>query len=652
MQKPAFVGRPISNSISNDFLATSKAKRQLICLKRMLGCPLMQQETLCSVPQDIGPKFHYMLTITLTYTGGKSGEPMWRAILSNIKSTFWISLVLLVILAGFSFYSSGIEGGIEELQSISEMLIFGPFVIFGLLTMQDLREWGFRLGDRSSKRGIDKVSAATAKLTKSSEKKYAALLENAVFSREEAAKLRATVSPAAQKVLSELQSGDAEDTLIPTYVYRMGLPGDFAVMERPSEMLTCAKIVGNTVRFYDCERSTYTDGKKVGKKIAEIPVGAILGLRVLDLASDRVARKIGAFVVDRLINKFTLTAVGVRAEKTNVNAALFTISYVNHDGVIMEAEFFFPSNCKVGDMARKSLFRISQGLDVARLGGSELSDALSWVGLNDDMSNDAYGEVADSIQEGMYDASAMIRWVNLLQGSDQAVGTAKVSADMFASVVLDKSITLKVMSDEDLADGEEENDSIVQTLSGADARKALKAERTSFDRTKSTMPAANTRDPERKKQLEKKLKPSHARAHRPKPAYSYKPDFDVLQFFISILITFFGGVPHLFLMQFMKFLLTTVLYSVPAIVGVPMIEKASGGDETALLAAGVYGLLVLIYIPAIHAFNSGLGMDGMDRDLEGYYRNWFLKLLEFLMVGAVGTAVYIAYGEQWIAALQ
>lgn len=560
--------------------------------------------------------------------------------------------MLLVILAGFSFYSKGIDGGLEELQSISEMLIFGPFVIFGLLTMQDLREWGFRLGDRSSKRGMDKVSAATARLTKSSEKKYAALLEKAVFSREEAEKLRSTVSPGGKKVLSELQSDGAEDILIPTYVYRMGLPGDFAVMERPSEMLTCAKIIGNTIRFYDCERSTYKDGKKIGKKIAEIPIGSILGLRVLDLASDRVARKIGAFVVDRLINKFTMTAVGVRAEKTNVNAALFTISYVNHDGVVMDAEFFFPSNCKVGDVARKSLFRLSQGLDVARVGGSELSDALSWVGMNDDMSNDAYGDVADSLQEGMYDASSMIRWVNLLQGSDQAVGTAKVTADMFASVVLDKSITLKILSDEDLADAEDENDTIVQALSGADARKALKAERKSIGGTKSSMPAAKTRDPERKKQLEKKVQSSHAKGHKPQVDYTYKSYFDVLQFFISLPITFFVGLPHLFLMQFLKFLLTTVLYSAPVVVGLPMIEKASGGDETASLAAAVYVLLTLIYIPGIHAFNSGRGMDGMDRDLDGYYRNWFLKLLELLMVGAAGTAIYIAYGEQVIAALQ
>lgn len=560
--------------------------------------------------------------------------------------------MLLAILAAISFYSNGFDGGIEELKSVSEMLIFGPLIIFGLLTMQDLREWGFRLGDRSSKRGMDKVSAATAKLTRSSKKKYAALLKNAVFSREEAAKLRSTVSPEAEKVLRDLASGGGEEILIPTYVYRMGLPGDFAMMERPSEMLTCAKVVGNSVRFYDCEKSTYKDGKKIGKKIAEIPVGAILGLRVLDLASDRVARKIGAFVVDRLINKFTMTAVGVRAEKTNVNAALLTMSYVDANGVVMEAEFFFPSNCKVGDTARKSLFRLSQGLDVARIGGSELSEALNWVGLNDDMSNDAYGEVADSLQEGMYDASAMIRWVNLLQGSDQAVGTAKVSADMFASVVLDKSITLKVMSDEDLADSEDENDNIVQALSRVDARKMLETKRVDNGGSASSRPAAKSRDPERKKQLEKKFKSGHRKSHSSAVTYSFKLDFDVGQFFISLLFTFFGGIPHLFLMQFLKFLLATVLYTVPAVVGVPMIEKASGGNETASMITGAYVLLALIYIPSIHAFNSGSGMNGMDRDLDGYYRNWFLKLLELLMIGAVGIAFYIAYGEQWFAALR
>ncbi len=569
---------------------------------------------------------------------------MWRAILSNVRSTFWISLVLLAILAAFSFYSNGFDGGIEELQSVSDMLIFGPLVIFGLLTMQDLREWGFRLGDRSSKRGMDKVSAATAKLTKSSAKKYAALLKNPVFSQEEAAKLRSTVSPNAEKILRDLAAGDAEEVLIPTYIYRMGLPGDFAMMERPSEMLTCAKVVGNSVQFYDCEKSTYKDGKKIGKQIAEIPVGAILGLRVLDLASDRVARKIGAFVVDRLINKFTMTAVGVRAEKTNVNAALFTMSYVDENGVVMEAEFFFPSNCKVGDTARKSLFRLSQGLDVARIGGSELSDALSWVGLNDDMSNDAYGEVADSLQEGMYDVSAMIRWANLLQGSDQAVGTAKVSADMFASIVLDKSITLKVMSDEDLADNEIENDNIVQALTGNEARKALNGIRVDTKTASKAAVAKKSRDPEQKKELEKKFwKPE---------VDTYKPDFDTVQFFVSLLITFFIGFPHVFLMQFLKFFLTTILYTIPLMIGMPMIEAASGGNETALMAMGLYMLLALIYIPSIHAFNSGFGSSGIDRDLNGYYRNWFLKLLELLMLGAAGTALYIAYGEQLFATLQ
>lgn len=552
--------------------------------------------------------------------------------------------MLLVIIAGFSIYSNGFEGGLDELRSLSEMFIFGPLLIFGLLTMQDLREWGFRLGDRSSKRGIDKVSAATAKLTKSSEKKYATLLKNAVFTNEEAAKIRSTISPAAKKVIDDLVAGGGDEILIPTYVYRMGLPGDFAVMERPSEMLTCAKIVGNTVRFYDCEKSTYKDGKKIGKQIAEIPLGAILGLRVLDLASDRVARKIGAFVVDRLINKFTMMAVGVRGEKTNVNAALFTISYVNEDGVVMEAEFFFPSNCKVGDVTRKSLFRLSQGLDVARIGGSELSEALSWVGLNEDMSKDAYGDVADSLQDGMYDASAMIRWVNLLQGSDQAVGTAKVSADMFASVVLDKNLTLKIMSDEDLALGDEENDSIVESLSGGEARKVLNEKRVPVTVSSSEMPAKKSRDPERKKELEKKLRKTET--------HIYKPDFDIAQFFISLLITFFIGFPHLFLMQFLKFFLTTALYTIPLLVGMPMIEAASGGNETALMASGAYALLALIYIPSIHAFNSGFGSSGMDRDLNGYYRNWFLKMLELLMAGAAGTALYIAYGEQWLAALQ
>ena len=569
---------------------------------------------------------------------------MWRAILSNIKSTFWISLVLLVIIAGFSLYSNGFEGAIEEMQSLTEMFIFGPLLIFGFLTMQDLREWGFRLGDRSSKLGIDKVSVATAKLTKSSEKKYAALLEGAVFTREEAAKLRSSVSPEAKKILGDLASDETNEILIPTYVYRMGLPGDFAVMERTSEMMTCARIVGNSVRFYDCERSTYKDGKGVGKKIAEIPVGAILGLRVLDLASDRVARKIGAFVVDRLVNKFTMTAVGVRAEKTNVNAALFTISYVNPDGVVMEAEFFFPSNCKVGDMARKSLFRISQGLDVARIGGGELGEMLSWAGLNDDMSNDAYSDAADALQDGVYDASAVLKWANLLQGSDQAVGTAKVSADMFASVVLDKGLTLKVMSDEDLASGEEENDSIVQALTGNEARKALKGKRIDTNTPTKAAPAKKSHDPERKKELEKKLR---------KPVVdTYKPDFDVLQFFVSLLITFFVGFPHLFLMQFMKFFLTTVLYTIPLLIGTPMIEEASGGNETALMAMGAFMLLALIYIPSIHAFNSGYGSSGLDRDLGGYYRNWFLKLLELLMLGSVGTAIYIAYGEQLLATLQ
>lgn len=554
-------------------------------------------------------------------------------------------MVLLVIIAGFSLYSNGFEGAIEELQSLTEMFIFGPLLIFGLLTMQDVREWGFRLGDRSSKRGIDKVSVATAKLTKSSEKKYAALLENAVFTKEEAAKLRSTLSPEAKKILNTLASDETDEILIPTYVYRMGLPGDFAVMERTSEMMTCAKIVGNSVRFYDCERSTYKDGKRIGKKIAEIPVGAILGLRVLDLASDRVARKIGAFVVDRLVNKFTMAAVGVRAEKTNVNAALFTISYVNPDGVVMDAEFFFPSNCKVGDVARRSLFRISQGLDVARIGGSELSDMLNWVGLNDDMSNDAYSDAADALQDGMYDASAVLKWANLLQGSDQAVGTAKVSADMFASVVLNKGLTLKVMNDEDLASGEEENDTIVQALAGNEARKALKGNRVDAKTASKPAVAARSRDPERKKELEKKFR-------KPKEV-AYKPDFDVAQFFVSLLITFFIGLPHLFRMQFLKFLLTTVLYSVPLVMGVPMIEAASGGNETALMATGAYTLLALIYIPSIHAFNSsGMGFDGMENDLDGYYRNWFLKLLELLMVGAAGTALYIAYGEQLMATLQ
>lgn len=576
---------------------------------------------------------------------------MWKAIGSNLRATFWISLVLLLIIAGASFYSNGIDGGLAELQSLSEMFIFGPVAIFGLLTMQSVREWGFKLGNRSSRRGMDKVSVAASKISKSSDKKYAELLTDAAFTKEEAAQIRATVSPESNKVLKELSKG-GDGVFIPTYIYRMGLPGDFAVMERPSEMLTCARVEGSVLRFYDCEKSSYKDGQKIGKAIADIPIGAILGLRVLDLANDRVARKIGAFVVDRLINKFTMTAVGVRAEKTNVNAALLSISYVNEDGVVMDAEFFFPSNCTVGDAARKSLFRLSQGLDVARVGGSELSDMLGWIGLNDDMSNDAYGEIADSLQDGMYDATAMLKWANLLQGADQAVGTAKVAADMMAGIALTSSLTLKMMTDEDLSDSGDEGASLVRTISKKEARVVLSADRVSFNLVRQSQAKNQIRDPERKKELEEKFRPDQNRNFSSGPIIAYTPDFDVLQFFISFLITLFGGLPHLFLMQFLKFILTTVLYTVPAVAIIPMIEKDSGGNETAITATAVYLFAAIIYIPAIHAFNSGFGSEGMDRDLDGYYRNWFLKLLELVMVGAALTAFYVAYGEQWLTALQ
>lgn len=569
---------------------------------------------------------------------------MGQLLLGNLKAAAWIAGVLYAVIFIFGAFNDGLDSSIAFFREETGMFVAGPILLFGLFVMNDIKRWAFNLGTRSSDRAMDKVSAATSRLTGSSEKKYQELLENAVFSKEEAAKLRSTVSPAAKKILQDLKGGKGTDVLIPTYVYRMGLPGDFAVMERPSELLTCAKVVGDKIRFYDCERSTYEDGKKIGKRIAEIPIGAILGLRVLDLSSDRVARKIGAFVVDRLVNKFTVAAVGVKAEKTNVNAALFSISYVNHDGVVMDAEFFFPSNCRVGDMARKSLFRLSQGLDVARIGGGELSEMLNWAGLSDDMSSDAYGHVADSLQEGMYDASAVLRWVNLLQGSDQAVGTAKVAADMIAGVTLSRSLTLKVMSDEDLTEAEGETDTLTKSLPRNEARRALKDERVTVEPAVRSASAVKAPEADRKKELQKEF--------RSNEAIAFAPDFDTKQFFISLLITLVSGFPHLFLMQFLKFFLTLVVWVIPSYALQAALGNFEEADPIAVNAYFVYVISALIYIPSVHAFNSGSGMTGMDRDLVGYYRNWFLKLLEILMVGALGAALYILFGEQWMAALQ
>lgn len=574
---------------------------------------------------------------------------MWNAIGRNLKSAILISITLLVIGIGINLYQGGWDRTIEDLEGFPELFVIAPLVIFALLVMNDVRSWAFNLGSRSADRAMDKATVTAAKLTKSGEKKYAKLLKKAAFSKVDAKKLRTTISLPSKAMVDEMHQS-AKDVFIPTFMYRKGLPGDNQVTARHSDIYTCARLEGYNLCFYDCEKSSYNDKKKVGARIGEIPLGSILGLRVIDLCDDRVARKIGGFIADRMVNSFTRTVVGVRANKTVVDAALLCLSYVNADGVVMDAEFMFPSDCTIGDVARKTLYNLSYGLDAGRVAESDLSGLMNWVGLNDDMESDAYGEFADALQEGVFDAAFALKWVGLLSGSDKAVGTAKTSADMIAALVLSPVMVRQMMTDTDIASEQSSEEdaaleSIVRPLNAKVTRKALSEKRVSTTpATNKTKPAVAKKstsiDPERRAYLKQKYRSETA---LPQDISGRGEYFDWREFVISLLLCFFVGVPQIFRGHILKFFHSIILYLWPLV----LVNIIGPNDENLMDSVGVfyqpYALMLTIYIPSVYAYNSGLGMLRYG-DIDDYYRNWFLKLLEVLMIGCSLGIFYWSLG--------
>ena len=365
--------------------------------------------------------------------------------MEKMKKNVKISLVLLTIAFVFTWFSSSFDEASLLVTDYWFIWIVIPIGLQFLGWFQALQQKAFNYGAKTSDKEIEKLATKVDTARNISKKRYDLLKQNARFTPKEAADFRNTRTP--ESIAMEKETASNPNFFIPMYRFERGLPGKNLVRTSYAEsFVLAAKVDNGILEFYECEVYDYEGTIPTNKKVSEIPLGSIIKIEIIDLMKTRVLRKLGAHMANKM-TKNVLKAVtpGVRSEKQWVDGARLHLHYVNEDGVVMKAEFVFPSNCRLGKQSVKQLSQFNKNLGKLELLGKIAwhSDLLPIDGLDEDDFD------LDGVSALSGDMMTVLKWANLLTANDSAIFSAKLSAEMIAGLLLDDHIELLETTDKE-----------------------------------------------------------------------------------------------------------------------------------------------------------------------------------------------------------
>ena len=365
--------------------------------------------------------------------------------IEKMKKNIKLTLILLAIFFALEFFINDFSKAMLLITDYWFVWVILPFALRFWNWFNNLKQRAFNYGAKSTDKNIEKLATQVDKAANISKKRYDLLKKNAKFSKKEAKAFRE--SRTSESVTMESEMTKDKNFFIPLFRYVKGLPGKNLVRSSQSESTVVAgKIAKGNLEFYECDKKDYDGTIPTKKKISSIPLGSIYKLEIIDLTDARVLRKVGAHLTDRVTKTIVRTVTpGVMAEKQSVDAAKLNIHYINEDGVVMAAVFVFPSNCKVGKQSAKMLSQLNR-----TIGGLGYLGKLAWhsdmIPAND-LDEDDFD--LDEVSALTGDMMTVLKWTNLLSGSDNAIFSAKLSAEMIAGLLLDDNIELLETTDKE-----------------------------------------------------------------------------------------------------------------------------------------------------------------------------------------------------------
>jgi len=359
---------------------------------------------------------------------------MMKKIITNFK----VSLILLIIAFCFIWYVDGI---LEAKTLITEywwIWLLLPFALRLLNWFLNMKQKAFNYGAKSSEKNIEGLATLVDKATNTSKKRYDTLKQNTVFNAKDAEIFRNMRTE--ESIKMEIEMTRDSNFFIPLYRFEKGLPGKNLVRSSLAEIpVIAAKIKNGNIEFYECEVKDYDASIPINKKISELPLGSIIKIEIVDLTETRVLRKVGGHLTDKATKAFVnVVSSGVKADKQLVDAACLNLHYINEDGILIKAEFVFPSNCKLGKKSIKILSQLNSCVGKLNLLGklNWNSESIPAEDINDD------GFDLDDVSSLTGDMITVLKWINLLSDSDSAILSAKLSAEMIAGVLQDDKVEL------------------------------------------------------------------------------------------------------------------------------------------------------------------------------------------------------------------
>lgn len=355
----------------------------------------------------------------------------------------WSVIIIIGILL-LSLFGEGWDKTLEGVEEYSGMFIVIPGGLFVLILVADMKARAFKRGAKSADKSIEKMVVRRHKKKGKGEAEYQRLKQSAPYSPEEARRLRSTVSRG-QNAVAQHMAGESgkERLVVPTYVYKQGLPGEHLLLERIADQHTIMLVEDGHLIFYECEKEMYDEGAELGPELARLPIGAVQSIEIEDRKEGRVGRRIAGAALDRGLSSFTRSVVGVRGERTLVEGARLFISYVNEDGIVFDARFSVPTNSRAGKRAMRAIRKTARTLNQFERLEIDLEEFAAI--LDEDMDPTEFLDAVDDldIDDWLDDTILAARAINILGAEDKAYKSVKISAGLLSSY-LQKPVIIRL----------------------------------------------------------------------------------------------------------------------------------------------------------------------------------------------------------------
>jgi len=393
-------------------------------------------------------------------------ERTWHGFIFNLLAIFFSSLkfifIITVLILSYDTYKIGLDRTIANVQADWQMFPIAVLIImlFNLIfrAKTTVHKAGF---DFSEKVLAEKYQAERyEEMNGGNPEKYASLIAGSSYSKNDVQTILEESTINASKLISaSKQLIESKQIFIPAYIYRKGLPGSHLFKNRREELFTTIKIEEREFLFYATHNSTGENSIGHGQRLASIPINSILKIEVFEKVEGRVLRKSAGYLAEKGINKITKVMSDGIAERTKffIESAELKIQYLSPDGAICTAEFFTPSESKMGKQAKKILLKLAktcknlnlfdQYFEVLPMIANSL-DEVEFESIKlDKVEQDNPDEAILDITSSLYSAAESTQWLKILTDDDQGYSLTVTSAEMLKAFCNER-VTLTKYPDE------------------------------------------------------------------------------------------------------------------------------------------------------------------------------------------------------------